>query len=258
VRLRSVVGGSTTFTVWISLNLPTQIGTDATSSRALPRLGAHQLADDASRWLVPTDAPPVGVQESMLGPRCAGAPVHGHGGRVLVADDNADMRDYLARTLGAHWEVHLAADGEQALATARRIRPDLILADVMMPGLDGFALLRADVALKATPVVLVTARTGEDAAIKGLLAGADDYVAKPFSSRELVARIGAQLEVARVRRRGERQVRELLALMPAGMYACDGEGRFSYWNRAAVELWGAEPAPDDHHWALRGAPPPCA
>jgi CheY-like chemotaxis protein len=82
-----------------------------------------------------------------------------------------------------------------------------------MPGLDGLDLLkeiRTDDRLRAVPVVLLTARAGEDAAIGGLLAGADDYVVKPFSGRELVARLGAQVELARVRKEGEDRFRALI------------------------------------------------
>src|SRR3712207_457313 len=128
------------------------------------------------------------------------------GARVLVADDHRDMREYLTRLLGPHWTVDPASDGTEALELARANPPDLVLADVMMPGLDGFALLRelrADEALRSIPVVLVTARAGEEEAIEGLLAGADDYIVKPFSARELVARVGGQLELARTRRRNE-------------------------------------------------------
>jgi CheY-like chemotaxis protein len=128
------------------------------------------------------------------------------GARVLVADDNTDMRDYLMRLLAPHWQVEVAADGAQALALARETAPDLVLADVMMPGLDGFELLRelrSDGALSTIPVVLITARAGEESAIEGLLAGADDYIVKPFSARELVARVGGQLELSRARRRHE-------------------------------------------------------
>jgi CheY-like chemotaxis protein len=111
------------------------------------------------------------------------------------------------------WDVETAVDGLDAVARARARPPDLILADVMMPRLDGFGLLRAirsDRALAPIPVVLVTARAGEEAAIDGLLAGADDYVVKPFSARELVARVGGQIELARVRRHGEDRFRALI------------------------------------------------
>jgi DNA-binding response OmpR family regulator len=102
------------------------------------------------------------------------------------------MRTYLQRLLGEHWDVTTATDGEQALRLAGQLTPDLVLADVMLPRMDGFELLtriRAEERLAEIPVVLLTARAGEDSAVEGLMAGADDYVIKPFSARELVARI---------------------------------------------------------------------
>jgi DNA-binding response OmpR family regulator len=108
--------------------------------------------------------------------------------RVLLADDNADMRSYLTRILGEHYEVLTAANGEEALAQAIRSPPDLILSDVMMPRLDGFGLLsqlRANPGTKTIPVVLVSARAGEESRVGGLQAGADDFLVKPFTAREL-------------------------------------------------------------------------
>jgi CheY-like chemotaxis protein len=164
---------------------------------------AAAMAEEASRWTVErTDSTPQSVSDDT--PLHQSLRAYAPGARVLVADDNADMRDYLARLLGEHWEVLVARDGREALEVARAQRPDLVVADVMMPELDGFGLvaqLREDPALAAIPTVLVTARAGEEAAIEGLLAGADDYIVKPFSARELLARVGGQLELARARRR---------------------------------------------------------
>ena len=124
--------------------------------------------------------------------------------RIVLADDNADMRAYVARILEqADYAVEAAADGAAALAAARRQPPDLILADVMMPGLDGFGLLRAlraDPALGNLPVILLSARAGEEARIGGLAAGADDYLVKPFGARELRARVDGAIGLARRRR----------------------------------------------------------
>ncbi len=123
--------------------------------------------------------------------------------RVLVVDDNADIRTYVTEVLAPHYEVVTAVDGHTALATAREEVPDLVLSDVMMPGLDGFELLaelRRDPATLAIPVVLVSARGDEQSAAEGLEAGADDYLAKPFGARELLARVGANLELDRTRR----------------------------------------------------------
>ena len=123
--------------------------------------------------------------------------------RVLLADDNADMRDYVVRLLRPGYDVEAVWDGREALRSARARPPDLILSDVMMPQMDGFDLLaaiRADRELRDLPVVLVSARAGEEARVEGLDAGADDYLVKPFSARELLARVRSNLELARLRR----------------------------------------------------------
>ncbi len=122
---------------------------------------------------------------------------------VLVADDNPDMRDYVSRLLERDYRVRTADDGAIALHMARNDPPDLLLTDVMMPEMDGFALvaaLRADPATAELPVVMLSARAGEEATVEGLDAGADDYLVKPFSARELLARVRANLELDRVRR----------------------------------------------------------
>lgn len=128
---------------------------------------------------------------------------------VLVVDDNADMRKYLARLLAERCEVLLAPDGLAALALARERRPDLILSDVMMPIMDGVELLRAlrsDAVLHTIPVIFLSARAGEDSRIEGLQEGADDYIIKPFTARELLARVSAHLDLTRLR--SEEQERE--------------------------------------------------
>lgn len=123
--------------------------------------------------------------------------------RVLVVDDNADMRDYVRRLLSPHFAVETAGNGVEALQAIRRQRPDLLLSDVMMPALDGFGLLReirADPELSGLPVVLLSARAGDEAKVEGLHAGADDYLIKPFSAQELLARVNTNITMARVRR----------------------------------------------------------
>jgi signal transduction histidine kinase len=128
---------------------------------------------------------------------------------VLWVDDNPDMRNYVRRLLAEHYEVRAVPDGLAALVAARQARPDLILSDVMMPGLDGHGLLRevrADPFLATIPVILLSARAGEDAVIQGLATGADDYLVKPFSARELLARVRTHLELARTRREWARKL----------------------------------------------------
>jgi signal transduction histidine kinase len=123
--------------------------------------------------------------------------------RVLVVDDNADMRAYIGAILGRHWQVDYAADGMRGLQRAVADPPDLVLTDVMMPGMDGFAFLRAlrhSPSTAAVPVIMLSVRAGPDAAVEGLDEGADDYLVKPFTAPELVARVRANLELVRLRR----------------------------------------------------------
>jgi signal transduction histidine kinase len=125
--------------------------------------------------------------------------------RVLVVDDNADMRDYL-RQLLRDWDVTVEANGLAALATAQANPPQLIVTDVMMPALDGFGLLqelRTDPRTRAVPVLMLSARAGEDARVSGLDAGADDYLTKPFTAQELVARVRSLLKLSKARRDAE-------------------------------------------------------
>src|SRR5207244_714922 len=132
----------------------------------------------------------------------------------LVADDNSDMREYLVRLLAPRWAVEVVADGEAALASSLERPPDLILSDVMMPRMDGVALLRAlraDPRTNTIPVVLLSARAGEEAVVAGLETGADDYLVKPFSARELVSRVATHLEMVRVRRVATDVANELAA-----------------------------------------------
>ncbi|MGZ4612368.1 MAG: SpoIIE family protein phosphatase [Kineosporiaceae bacterium] len=134
---------------------------------------------------------------------------------VLVVDDNADMRDYIAGLLTGRYDVITAPDGRAALELVHEKAPDLVLSDVMMPRLDGFGLLaalRADPLTARTPVVMLSARAGEEATVEGLEAGADDYLVKPFSARELLARVQANLELERVRR-SRREIERSRALL---------------------------------------------
>jgi CheY-like chemotaxis protein len=124
--------------------------------------------------------------------------------RIVWADDNADLRDYVAQMLAADYAVEAVADGEAALAAVRRALPNLVLSDVMMPKLDGFALvqaLRADIKTRNIPIILLSARSGQESAIMGLDAGADDYLSKPFTARELLARVKTHVELARSRQK---------------------------------------------------------
>ncbi len=167
---------------------------------------------EATQWLTrASETPPETDPETEAVPVAADARRE----VVLIADDNADMRDHLNRVLSTRWETVLVADGESALAAARRLRPDAIVTDVMMPGLDGFGLvagIRADPALAATPVLMLSARAGAEAVTEGFAGGADDYLPKPFRSQELVERVASRLSaVARERDRQQREADQRLA-----------------------------------------------
>jgi PAS domain S-box-containing protein len=216
LAVESAVGHGTTFTITFpsgSAHLPPE-RVEAAGERALPTGAAAPYVEEALRWAPDPDARsrPVSASEAWPSAReLVERTVHGREGgqchattsaRVLLADDNADMREYIARLLESSFEVEAVSDGIAALAAARQRPPDLILSDVMMPGLGGFALLRAlreDARLRDVPVILLSARAGEEATIEGLAAGADDYLIKPFAARELLARVTTHLELARAR-----------------------------------------------------------
>jgi signal transduction histidine kinase/DNA-binding response OmpR family regulator len=221
IRAHSVYEHGTTFTVTIPLDCdhlpPEQISQDRTPASTAP--GASPYVDEALRWLPesPDDAvskaPQLARADVMAVPyRSADdGDVPDTRPHVLVADDNADMREYVARLLAERYHVEAVADGAAAIEAIRTCKPDLVLTDVMMPRLDGLSLLReirADETLRETPVIMLSARAGEESRIEGIEGGADDYLVKPFSARELVARVDAHLKMARLRAAAEKRVRE--------------------------------------------------
>jgi PAS domain S-box-containing protein len=220
VRVESEVDCGTVFFVRVPLgkdHLPSdRIG--ATRTLASARSGGEAFVQEALRWL-PEDqavaqetpgAPPLSV--SAPAPRSLAESEKRL--CILIADDNADMREYARRLLREQYDVVAVADGESALQRSREQRPDLILTDVMMPQLDGFGLLQAirgDQALKDIPVILLSARAGEESRVEGLDSGADDYLVKPFSARELLASIRSNLSLARLRQEATERERKLRA-----------------------------------------------
>ncbi|WP_082219225.1 ATP-binding protein [Massilia sp. NR 4-1] len=223
IAVESTPDHGSCFTVILPLgraHLPDEQLVDADAAQHAPSRALETYTAEARRWLpgeeeAPAAAPEEGGEATANSvPASAPALLPAPGAaRILIADDNADMRAYLARLLRPHWQVQSVANGQEALAAARSQRPDLILSDVMMPLLDGFGLiqaLRADQALQDIPLMLLSARAGEEARIEGLNAGADDYLVKPFSARELLTRVESQLLRGR-QRAGERAEAEHLA-----------------------------------------------
>jgi signal transduction histidine kinase len=190
LAVASTVDVGTTFTVALpfgTAHLPAdRIGAAATLPST--RTAAAAFVQEAEGWRAQADTAP--------------APTADPATRVLVVDDNADMRGYIARLLRERWSVEVAPDGATGLAMIRERHPALVITDVMMPGIDGFALVRAlrdDPATRSIPVIMLSARAGEESRVDGLEAGADDYLIKPFSAKELVTRVATQLDLRRLR-----------------------------------------------------------
>ncbi|MBW8906653.1 MAG: response regulator [Betaproteobacteria bacterium] len=239
IEVTSEPGRGSTFTVRVPLgcaHLP-QDRVAAEAPAAVP-VAAAQFAEEAIGWLgggseQPHDAAPAGNGDA----------------HILVVDDNADLRDYVARLLRTRWRVTTATNGAQALELIGGQPFDLVLSDVMMPELDGFGLLeklRSRLETAELPVVLLSARAGEESRVDGHAAGADDYIVKPFTAQQLMAQVGAQLKIRQVRhaamREREHERENLLSLFmkaPNPIVIVRGAQHVvELVNPAACEVWG--------------------
>jgi PAS domain S-box-containing protein len=257
-----------------TIEVTSQIGEGTTFTVAIPRGKAHLPAErisaprpvassttatayieEALRWTGSADPSEPAQVESPD----SGAPDLRT--RIVVADDNADMREYIVRLLRERWAVEAVSDGLAALEAVRRSEPALVLTDVMMPGLDGFGLLRAmraDARLRTIPVILLSARAGEEASAEGLRTGADDYIVKPFTARDLVVRVASRLAAAKATldvQRARDQAEELAARLSStsqrlraaqqvagiGIFDWDLKTDAVFWSPELYALMGLTP-----------------
>ncbi len=257
-QVESAVGRGSTFTVLLPrgrAHLPADQLAGAGASTA-SMASARPYAQEAARWNDDDVLPPAdprspsergeGLSRSITGP---GTP------RILLVDDNADMRSYVKRLLAEFFDVTVAVDGQAALEALAQGLPDLVLSDVMMPRLDGFGLInaiRANPAWQSLPVILLSARAGEEARTEGIGRGADDYLIKPFSARELMARVTTHLELARVRKEAQASVRDAddrlrLAVEAAeiGTWSWDVVRDYVEWSETTCRIFGVEHQPGE-------------
>lgn len=264
IGVSSVVDRGTCFVVSIPTGLAhlPQDRIGATRALASTSISADSFLEEALRWQPEEDgnllSERAGEQvdnsscvtcPSTLLPLCSSAP----SARILLAEDNADMRGYVQQLLSHQYEVEAVADGVAALAVIRQQKPALVLTDVMMPRLDGFGLLRelrADPSTQEIPIILLSACAGEEARIEGLEAGADDYLTKPFSARELLARVEANLKLAQLRGDAMQQeqalrleaetakqtVETILSSLRDGFVTLDRDWCFTYVNDRLLEI----------------------
>jgi PAS domain S-box-containing protein len=240
IGVESGVGVGTAFHVDIpfgAAHLPPQYVVALPDRDDDARMGAA-FVEEALRWL-PDEAPAAAGDP---------APLAAARARILVADDNQDMRGYVRSLLEREYLVETCADGEAAMEAILRDPPDLLLSDVMMPRLDGFGLMRRireHPAVAGLPIILLSARAGQEARIEGLEAGADDYLVKPFAANELLARIRNHIELARERRQAtialrqrEEYFRSLVNASPAMIWTTDARGHRDFLSQRWSDYTG--------------------
>jgi PAS domain S-box-containing protein len=163
---------------------------------------------------------------------------------VLIADDNADMRRHLTSILESDYNIITVANGKEALDLAAELNPALILSDIMMPVMDGIEMLKEIKKNPVTamiPVVLLTARAGEESRIEGYETGADDYLVKPFSAKELTARIRSQIKITQTRDHIRKQLHNVFMQAPMAVSILRGSDFVvEMANPYMLELWGKD------------------
>ena len=244
----STEGSGVTFTIRLpfgAAHLPADELVPSRNTTAASAI-ADPYVEEALSWL-PTDTDSGASQtgETTATAGTTSPPHPKRSAQVLIADDNADMREYLTGLLhSAGYQVRAVRDGRQALTALSATIPDLLISDVMMPemsGLELLAALRNDSRTATLPVLLLSARAGQEAAVEGLHAGADDYLAKPFAATELLARARTTIELARLRTHHARWRTALIDSLQDAFFVCDDQGAVVEINTAFTHILGYGP-----------------
>ena len=238
IKLHSEQGIGSEFTVIIPwIKMPMSEEEDKRKTPTESRVASYTM--EARKWFVGSDGESLPEESAD-----SGKP------KILVVDDNADMREYIFRLLSKDFKVNLASDGGEALVKSAQFQPDLIVSDIMMPRMDGFEFLqalRSRNSLRHTPFLFLSARAGEEARLEGLVSGADDYLVKPFSARELIAKIESNIRIARMRQAAERNLYNLFMQAPVGIAVMSGpslvidlinDTMLQYWDRNRQQAEG--------------------
>lgn len=199
IQVDSTVGQGTTFTVAVPLGIA-----HLPSGQVEAAAGARPASRNTRAFVE-------GVVGELTPPVSPAAPGTTGSGSVVLVEDNAETRAYTARLLARRWEVRAVTTAPEALDEALRRPPDLIVSDLVMPGMDGLQLLtaiRAEPRTRTLPFILLTARAGEEAILRGLKAGVDDYLVKPFSARQLEARVASSIALSQLRKQADQTLRE--------------------------------------------------
>jgi PAS domain S-box-containing protein len=250
INVTSVVDQGTSFTISIPLGCkhlaPEHIGAERALSSTATKATAY--IEEALSWIPNVETRYIAssqVSSNKLNIETSRDVINHVSTKILLADDNTDMREYVKRLLEEHgYTVEAVEDGITALAIIEKQKPDLVLTDIMMPKLDGLGLLqqlRTNPTTKEIPIILLSARAGEESRIEGLSTGADDYLIKPFSARELVARVEASLKLTRIRQESARREQIILERVTDAFVGFDNDLRFTYINVAAEQMMRKTP-----------------
>jgi PAS domain S-box-containing protein len=244
IAVMSQEGEGTCFTIAIPTGTAHLPAERISETRTASATGASSYVEEALRWLPDSSSAATPLE---LNPVMQSSSPQAY---ILLADDNADMRDYVRRLLAQQYEVKAVSDGLAVLDAVSDRAPDLVLTDVMMPQLDGFGVLSAlrnDPQTREIPIILLSARAGEEARVEGLAAGADDYLTKPFSARELLARVEATLKLSKLRQEAIQREQALRAASETAQQQAETalkriDQLLERMSDAFVAL--------DHHWTI--------